>query len=69
MIRVLQVGCVVALVAVLWAVKSGLGAVFTWGGPGFVDGFLFGAGFMIAVYLLIIWVDPSSRPRKSSSEK
>lgn len=69
MIRIVHIACVVVTVAILWGVKSFLQATGSWGGPGFVDGALFGAGFLIMVYLLIIWIDPSSRPRGSSTKQ
>lgn len=69
MIRIVQIACIAVTALILWGLKSFLMATSEWGGPGFVDGALFGAGFMVVMYLLIIWVDPSSRPRGSASKQ
>ncbi len=69
MLRVVQFTCIAITALILWGLKSFLQATFQWGGPGFVDGFLFGMLFAVAGYLLIIWIDPSSRPRGSTSKQ
>lgn len=38
-------------------------------GDGFDPGFVFGMLFAVSAYLLIIWIDPSSRPRGSGSKQ
>lgn len=55
--------CVALLIAVLVSAKYIFQWIFSIGGPGFVDGFLFGMVLCFAVYGLICWVDPASRPR------
>jgi hypothetical protein len=65
-LRLLQISCVLLLIAVMVSVKSGLIAIAEWGGPGFDLGAIFGFCFAVAVYGLICWVDPSSRPRGRS---
>lgn len=68
-LRFVQIACIVITAGILFLVGRGLLLAADWGGPGFIDGALFGAGFVIAVYLLICWLDPSSRPRGSTSQE
>jgi uncharacterized membrane protein (DUF441 family) len=69
MIRIVQIACIVVTAAILWMIGRG----FTWmidaGGPRFVDGFLCGAIFIVAMYGLCCWLDPSSRPRGSAPKQ
>jgi hypothetical protein len=69
MIRLVQIACVIVLALVLYGVRVGLDAVFDVGGPGFPAGFLFGILVCFSVYGIICWIDPSSRPRGSSTDK
>ncbi len=69
MIRIVQIACIAVTALVLYGVKVGLTSVFNVGGPGFPAGFLFGIVVCFAVYGVICWVDPSSRPRGSSPDK
>ncbi len=69
MIRFVQIACVVVLALVLYGVKTGFQFAADWGGPSFVDGFLCGVAFIIVIYGIICWIDPSSRPRGSSADK
>jgi hypothetical protein len=69
MIRIVQIACVALLALVLYGVRVGFEHLFDWGGPGFVDGFIVGVLMCFAVYGLICWIDPSSRPRGSSADK
>lgn len=65
LVRLLQITAIALTGLILFGLKEGaeaLGDVF---GPGFAAGNLFGAGFIIVAYLLICWIDPSSRPRGS----
>lgn len=67
-LKLLQVSCVLLLIAVMVSLKYGLLAIAAWGGPGFSAGALFGIAFTIAGYGLACWIDPSSRPRGRSRE-
>lgn len=69
MIRLLQIGCIVATTALLYAVVSGVDALRYVVGDDFNGGLIVGVLFVIALYLIICWVDPSSRPRGSSVQK
>jgi len=69
MIRVVQIVCIAITALILWALKSFLQATFEWGGPGFVDGVIFGAAFVMIMYFIAIWIDPSSRPRGSGPKQ
>lgn len=68
-LRLIQIACIIATAAILYAVRGFLLSIFDWGGPSFVDGFLVGAGFVIATIAFILWIDPSSRPRGSAEQK
>jgi len=50
----------------LYALMSGFDVLSRFFGEGFDWGVVVGGFFTIAVYLLICWVDPSSRPRGRS---
>lgn len=69
MLRLVQIACIVVTAFILWGVKSGFQSLASWGGPVFVNGFLAGAAFMVGLYLLICWIDPSSRPRGSTAKQ
>lgn len=69
MIRVVQFVCIAITALILWGLKSFLVTTSEWGGPQFVNGALFGAGFVVIMYLLAIWIDPSSRPRGSGPKQ
>lgn len=69
MIRVLQIACIIATTALLYAVVSGVFALRYVIGDDFEGGLIVGALFVIVLYLLICWVDPSSRPRGSGVQK
>lgn len=69
MIRFVQIACIAVTALVLFAFRESFLSLRVWFGPDFPIGFLCGAFFMMVVYLLIIWVDPSSRPRGSASKQ
>lgn len=69
MIRVLQIACIIATTALLYAVVSGVDALRYVVGDDFNGGVIVGVLFMIALYLVICWIDPSSRPRGSGVQK
>lgn len=70
MIRIIQIACIVITAAILFAFRQ---AFYAFGnlfdGPGFPIGFLTGAIFVIAAYLFICWIDPSSRPRGTAGQQ
>jgi len=68
-LRIVQITCIVITAAILFAIGRFLLLAAHWGGPGFVDGALFGAGFVIVAYLFICWIDPSSRPRGAAGKQ
>ncbi|MCH4546832.1 hypothetical protein MK632_13715 [Rhizobium changzhiense] len=68
-LRIVQITCIVLAAGILYAIGRFLLLAAHWGGPGFVDGALFGGGFVIVFYLLICWIDPSSRPRGTGSKQ
>lgn len=69
MIRILQIACIIATTALTYAVVSGVDAFRYVIGDDFDGGLITGVLFMVALYLLICWVDPSSRPRGSGIQK
>lgn len=69
MIRVVQILCIVVTAAImygLWKAFMSLRTVFS---VDFPIGFMAGLLFAVCIYLLIIWIDPSSRPRGSGSKQ
>ncbi|OJU69546.1 MAG: hypothetical protein BGO05_16025 [Rhizobiales bacterium 63-7] len=65
-LRVFQFACIATTALILFAFKFGfmsLSAVFS---AEFPIGFISGVAFSVLVYLLICWIDPSSRPRGRS---
>lgn len=69
MVRVLQIVCIALTAAALYGVNKGTDEIGRLLGDNFNAGCLVGAGFVIILYLLICWIDPSSRPRGSAVEK
>lgn len=69
MIRIVQIACIVTLALVLYGVKAAVFDASDFFGPGFGWGLGAGIFLAMAVYGLICWIDPSSRPRGSSSDK
>lgn len=69
MIRIIQIACIAVTALVLFAFRESFLSLKAWFGPDFPIGFIAGMAFAVAVYLLIIWVDPSSRPRGSASKQ
>ncbi|MCS3741996.1 hypothetical protein FHX16_003988 [Rhizobium sp. BK661] len=68
-LRLVQIACIVITAGILWIMREGVVSLMDWGGPGFVNGFLVGALFIVAMVALIMWLDPSSRPRGTSQQK
>ena len=66
MLRVFQFACIATTALILYALMSGFDVLSRFFGEGFDWGVVVGGFFTIAVYLLICWVDPSSRPRGRS---
>lgn len=69
MTRFVQIACVIALIGVLYAFNALTDGVGRLLGNTFDAGFIVGVLATFAVYGLICWVDPSSRPRGSSTDK
>lgn len=69
MIRIVQIACIAVTALILYAIGKGTDVLGSYFGEGFDPGFVFGMLFAVAGYLLIIWVDPSSRPRGSASKQ
>ena len=69
MIRFVQIACVVVLALVLYGVKTAVFGASDIFGPGFGWGLGIGIFLAMAVYGIICWIDPSSRPRGSSADK
>lgn len=69
MIRLLQIGCIIATTALLYAVVSGVDSLRYVVGDDFEGGVIVGVLFVVALYLLICWIDPSSRPRGTGVQK
>ncbi len=68
-LRFVQIACIVITAGILYALRNVALSIFDWGGPSFVDGFLVGALFVMGMVALIMWLDPSSRPRGSAQQK
>lgn len=69
MIRVVQILCIVVTAAILyglWKAFMSLRLVFS---AEFPLGFMAGLLFAVGIYLLITWIDPSSRPRGSGPKQ
>lgn len=69
MIRLVQIACIAITAGILWAIMSGVDLVRYVVGDTFDAGFVVGMAYLAAVYLLICWLDPSSRPRGSAADK
>lgn len=69
LLRVVQIVCIVVTALILFGIGKSLDIVGSFLGPGFDGGFVVGAVFVIAVYGLICWLDPASRPRGSRPEE
>lgn len=69
MIRIIQIACIVVTVAILWGLRSAFVSFANWNSPGWIDGFLCGVAAVVLIYLLIIWIDPSSRPRGTAVQQ
>lgn len=69
MIRIVQFACVAVTVLILFALREAFYSTAAIFGPGFGWGFGLGLFFALAVYGLICWLDPSSRPRGSSADQ
>ncbi|MBP2442838.1 hypothetical protein JOH51_000277 [Rhizobium leguminosarum] len=69
MIRVIQIACIIATTALLYAVVSGVDALRYVVGEDYDGGVIAGVLYVIGLYLLICWIDPSSRPRGSGVQK
>ena len=66
---VVQLACIALTALLLFGLREGAHVLDDVFGPGFVWGNIFGAGFVILLYLVICWFDPSSRPRGSRSDQ
>lgn len=66
---VAQVACIALTAALLFGLREGAHVLDDVFGPGFVWGNIFGACFIILLYLVICWIDPSSRPRGTHSDE
>lgn len=69
LIRVLQVLAIVITAAILWGVRVLYMRAADLGGTPFVLGLLSGVFLTFIVFGLIMWIDPSSRPRGRATEK
>jgi len=63
--RAIQVICILLLAGIAYAFNMGIEGVGGLLGGTFHAGVLVGAGAVLLVYALIMWIDPSSRPRGS----
>ena len=69
MIRTVQILCILVTAAILYGIGKSLDLLSGLFKPGFDAGFVFGGLFVVGMYLVIIWVDPSSRPRGSAPKQ
>lgn len=65
LVRLLQITAIALTGLILFGLKQGIIALADISGPGFYAGALSGVSFVVVLYLLICWLDPSSRPRGS----
>lgn len=65
---VVQIACVAVTALVLFALRNAFYATADIFGPGFGWGVTFGILFAFAMYGIICWIDPSSRPRGTSTK-
>ncbi|MDQ0558681.1 hypothetical protein QO004_000456 [Rhizobium mesoamericanum] len=65
MLRLVQIACIVITVAFTYGVVKGFDSLRYVIGNDFSGGFIVGVLFVVALYLVICWLDPSSRPRGS----
>lgn len=68
-IRLIQILCIALTTAILFAINYATDAVGRLLGGDFNAGFLVGACFVIGLYGIICWIDPSSRPRGSAGKQ
>ena len=70
MIRLIQIACIVVTAAILFAFRQAFyAAANLFEGPGFPVGFIGGVLFAAALYGVICWIDPSSRPRGTTGQQ
>lgn len=69
MLRLIQITCIAITAAVLYGLGTFSDVLAGYFGDGFDPGFVLGMLFAVLVYLLICWLDPSSRPRGSSTDQ
>lgn len=68
-LRLIQIACIAAVVVVMFAfniLTDGIGHLL---GNTFDAGFVVGVLSVFTVFGLILWVDPSSRPRGNASRQ
>lgn len=69
MIRLIQIACIVVTVAILYGINKATDGIGHLLGDNFDAGFLVGGVFVIGLYLVICWIDPSSRPRGAAVQQ
>lgn len=67
-IRIAQVACIVLTAVALYAIGRAFMSLSLVFSADFPIGFICGALFVMGMYGLICWVDPSSRPRGPTGE-
>jgi len=69
MIRLIQIACIVVTVAILFAFRQAFMSLQNYFSADFPIGFICGIIFAAAVYGIICWIDPSSRPRGTAGQQ
>lgn len=68
-LRIVQITCIVVTAAILCAIGYLFRSLDTVFSAEFPIGFLAGFAFAALLYLLICWIDPSSRPRGTAGKQ
>lgn len=69
MLRLIQITCIVVTAAILYGLGQGFKALSSFFSADFPIGFIAGFAFAALLYLLICWIDPSSRPRGTAGQQ
>jgi len=68
-LRLIQIACIVITAGILWAIGSAFMSLKHVFSAEFPIGFICGALFVMGMVALIMWLDPSSRPRGTPEQK
>jgi hypothetical protein len=68
-LRLIQFACIAITAVIVWAIGYGFRSLSSAFSSDFPVGFMAGAFFAAALYGVICWIDPSSRPRGAAGQQ